>query len=168
MSLNQLRNVNFGVTKANLTGTTGVGYTLYNTDGTVSQARTTTGVYQITSGSGIYAAYIPFSDNFHGQVFWDTGEASPSYATEQYNVEENDPKVSLTYDLVQLVTGSVNSIALNVQFLKDMEGGRWKIDTSVNQMIFYKPDNTTEVARFDLFDTSGSPSSDQVSERRRA
>jgi len=51
-------------------------------------------------------------------------------------------------------------------FIKDMEGGRWKRDG--NQMIFYKDDNITEVARFDLKKFDGTPateSDDEVAER---
>jgi len=50
-------------------------------------------------------------------------------------------------------------------FLKDIEGGKWKIIG--NQMIFYKDDNTTEVARFNLFDSAGSPTMTNVYERQR-
>lgn len=53
------------------------------------------------------------------------------------------------------------------QLLYNMEGGRWKIDSVTNQMIFYKADNTTEVARFNLFDSAGAPASENVYERRR-
>ena len=52
-------------------------------------------------------------------------------------------------------------------FIRDIEGGRWKIDTGTSQMIFYKADNVTEVARFNLFDSAGQPASDNVFERRR-
>lgn len=52
-------------------------------------------------------------------------------------------------------------------FIRHIEGGRWKIDKSSNQMIFYKKDNIIEVARFDLFDSAGQPASDNVFERRR-
>jgi hypothetical protein len=38
----------------------------------------------------------------------------------------------------------------NLKFIKDIEGGRWKIVN--DQMIFLKKDNNTEVARFNLFD----------------
>ena len=51
------------------------------------------------------------------------------------------------------------------QLLYDMEGGRWKLVN--NQMIFYEDDNLTEVARFNLYDASGSPTTDNVYERRR-
>lgn len=53
------------------------------------------------------------------------------------------------------------------QLLYNMEGGRWKVDTITNQMIFYRADNTTEVARFNLFDSTGAPASENVYERRR-
>lgn len=36
----------------------------------------------------------------------------------------------------------------DITFIKDIEGGRWILSGS--QMIFYKDDNTTEVARFDI------------------
>src|SRR4051812_11997855 len=100
MSLTQLRNANFGKTKSNLTGTTGVGYTLLSFDGSENVARTTAGVYQLTSGSGLYAAYVSFPDSFRGQIMWDTGEvllASRAFAAEQYNYEENNPKVDSIY-----------------------------------------------------------------------
>lgn len=250
MPLSQLRNVNFGRTRLNATGSTGVGYQLLDETGTVQSSRTTTGVYQ--TAPGIYAAYISFPDNFRGQVLWDTGTAflTASYATEQYNVEENDPRVALTYantnyitssvdyisstlhvvsgtissiqtqvtqmsgtlnnvyDLVFDLSGTINilsssvnaisssatlisssaaiidnsvsmlsgaiadlagitgtlgSIESKIDRLVNIEYGRWHIIN--NQMIFYKEDNTTEVARFNLFDDSGNPTMDAVFER---
>lgn len=160
MPLQQLRNCNFGRSRSNATGSTGVGYTLIAADGSTSQSRTTSGVYQLTSGSGIYAAYITFPDHFRGQVLWDTGAAFPtsSYAVEQYNVEENNPRVDSNWEMLNTLTGSV-------QALRDMVEGRWKIQS--NQMIFYKADNVTEVARFDLRDDVGSPTMDSVFERIR-
>ena len=158
MSLNQLRNVNFGVTHANATGSLGVGYTLFDSAGAITQARTTTGVYQISSGSGIYAANISFPDGFNGQILWDTASVfSKTYrAIEHYNVEENDPKVSEIHAMVSSITGSI-------QLLRDMTTGRWIIEN--NQMKFYKEDNVTLVATFDLYDDNGVPSMDPVFER---
>lgn len=160
MSLDQLRNANFGKTKSNLTGSSGVGYTLYNNDGSINSARTTTGVYQTVSGSGIYNAYISFPDSFRGHIFWDTGESidNIAYATEQYNYEENNPKTDQIYTELLLVSGSVD-------FIKQIEGGRWKIDS--NKMYFYKDDNTTLIATFDLFDQYGTPTDSDVMERQR-
>lgn len=264
MPLSQLRNVNFGRTRLNATGSTGVGYQLLDETGVVQASRTTSGVYQ--TAPGIYAAYISFPDNFRGQVLWDTGTAFTGtfYATEQYNVEENDPRVASTYANTNYITGSVDYISstlhivsgnvdqinstttqifgtvnniqtqvtqmsgtLNnvydlvfdlsgtinilsssvtaisssatiisssayivsssvstlsgaiadlagitgtlgdieakVDRLVDIQYGRWYIVN--NQMIFYKEDNATEVARFNLFDDSGNPTMDAVFDR---
>jgi len=156
MPLSQLRNVNFGRTRANATGSTGVGYTILDQNGSTVFSRATGSVYQ--TAPGIYAAYISFPDDFTGQVLWDTGTAfvTASYATEQYNVEENDPKVAETYTLL-------GSLGVDIDFIRDMTAGRWKIVNS--QMIFYKEDNFTEVARFNLFDDGSMPSEDSVFER---
>lgn len=156
MALSQLRNVNFGRMRLNATGSTGVGYQLLDTTGAAVAARTTAGVYQ--TAPGIYAAYVSFPDNFRGQVLWDTGTAflTASYATEQYNYEENNPKVDSIYNVVTSMTGTLNSIY-------DIQFGRWRIVG--DQMIFYKDDNATEVARFNLFDDAGNPTMDAVFER---
>jgi len=53
----------------------------------------------------------------------------------------------------------------DITFLKNIEGGKWKV--TANQMIFYQSDNTTEVARFNLFDASGDPAISGVMERVR-
>lgn len=52
----------------------------------------------------------------------------------------------------------------DLTFLKDIAGGRWKIIN--NQMILYKKDNITEVAKFNL-KKLGIPSEDMPDERVR-
>jgi hypothetical protein len=61
--------------------------------------------------------------------------------------------------------GSVQSIKTDVKFIKSIEGGRWRIVD--NQMIFCEDDNITEVARFDLKDSAGQPTMQNVFERER-
>lgn len=53
----------------------------------------------------------------------------------------------------------------DVVFLKDIEGGQWEIVN--DQMIFYKADNVTEVARFNLFDNTGTAAEESVVKRVR-
>jgi len=158
MSLDQLRNCNFGRLKLNATGSTGVGYTVLDTAGAIVSPRTTTGVYQ--TAPGIYAAYITFPTQFRGQVLWDTGSAfvTSSYATEQYNVEENNPKIDAIDTKVTMMSGTIGQ-------LYDIQYGRWKIVS--NQMIFYKEDNATVIATFNLFDDLGAPSMDAVFDRQK-
>jgi len=42
-----------------------------------------------------------------------------------------------------------------LDFVHKMEGGKWTIVN--DQMIFFESDNLTEIARFNLFDSSGNP-----------
>jgi hypothetical protein len=60
-----------------------------------------------------------------------------------------------------------NAVQTDMEFVKHIEGGRWKIDTVLNQMIFYEADNITEVARFNLKDESGDPAHENIFERVR-
>ena len=156
MPLSQLRNVNLGRTCANATGSFGVGYTILDEAGSISSPRTTSGVIQLAPG--IYSAYISFPDNFRGQILWDTGSTFPtsSYAVEGYNYEENNP-------LVCDILTTVNQISGTVGELYQMGYGRWKIEN--NQMLFFGSDNSTEIARFNLFDDAGNPTMDSVFDR---
>lgn len=65
----------------------------------------------------------------------------------------------------QVFDDDFDTLGLDLEFVRHIEGGRWRIIG--NQMIFYEDDNTTEVARFNLFDQSGSPSMVNVFERQR-
>ena len=61
--------------------------------------------------------------------------------------------------------GRVITIEAAATFAAAVEGGRWHIEN--NQMIFYGPDNVTEVARFNLFDAAGLPTEADVFQRVR-
>lgn len=163
MSLTQVRTVNFGKNKSNATGSSGVGYTVFDSVGVVNAPRTTTGVTQLASGSGIYQAPISFPDTFKGSVLWDTGVAFPTtyYATEQYNSEENNPNV----DVILSMTTQISS---SVEIIRGMTEGRWYIDENTNKMFFYDKDNTTLIAEYNLKDKDGLPTVDAVFERLRA
>ena len=141
MSILLLKNVNFGSGKSGLST---VGYRLIHTNGSVSGSRVTTNIGEILAGSGLYSASVYFADNFSGSIVWDTGESSPAFATEEYN-----------------------GINEKVEFIRDIEGGRWKIDSTTKEMIFFKQDNASEVARFGLSGSSGTPQVSNVFERNR-
>ena len=61
----------------------------------------------------------------------------------------------------------VNSTTGSIQSLFDINFGRWKIDKAANQMLFYKPDNVTLIATFNLFDDTLTPVYDGVFERQK-
>ena len=77
---------------------------------------------------------------------------------------------SATLDLTGLVnvqavvdgiesSDSVLALLSFTEFIKEIEGGKWQIvPGSPTQMVFYKDDNVTEVARFDIaYDDDGNP-----------
>lgn len=66
-------------------------------------------------------------------------------------------------------SGVAGSFAELLEFIHDIEGGRWVINTGTDQMEFYKADNVTLVATMDLKDLAGSPTSSpsSVTERTR-
>ena len=143
MAIKLLKNVNFGSSKGGL-GT--VGFTLVGYGGETVTGRSTTGVHEVGTSTGIYAAPITFSSLFSGSILWDTGEAAllAVYATEEYNQTED-----------------------KLNFIKGISGGRWKLDQTTKQMVFYDDDNTTIVARFSMYNSSKNSSVDSVHQRVR-
>lgn len=73
------KTVNFGSRKSGLST---VGYTLYNTNNTVYQARTNEGVSEFEDG--IYGVTLNFSSTWTGLIIWDTGDSRVLYATESF------------------------------------------------------------------------------------
>lgn len=57
------------------------------------------------------------------------------------------------------VSGLTAEESAALTFVANIEGGRWVIDEVAQQMIFYEADNITEVARFNLLDSNGLPTS---------
>jgi len=159
MPVTVVKSANFGKLRGSLAT---IGFTLFDASGTEVAARSTTGVHEIGNNTGIYAAPVTFPDNFTGSILWDTGQdADTVYASEEQN--NTDSAASLTGDITAIKT----SIDADLTFVKDMLGGRWCIDPATAQMVFYKGDNTTEVARFDLRDKNDQPSYLSVFDRNR-
>lgn len=161
MSFSKLQVANFGKSKGFATGSNGAGYIVLDVSGSIIISRTTGSVYELSPGSGNYAAYVSYPDDFHGSILWDTGTAFSGtfYAGEEFNYEANNPRVDASNSILQSITGSL-------QLMVDMTAGRWKI--VADQMIFYSlADDTIPVATFDLTDDTGLPSMDAVFERRK-
>jgi|TARA_R110001583_G_scaffold176504_1_gene331193 hypothetical protein len=138
-----LKTANLGRGKRGLST---VGFTVFNAEGTETTSRSTTGVHEIGTGTGLYGAQVSFAAAFSGSIMWDTGDGSST----AYAVEE------------------VNAIDGSVQYIKDLTAGKWKIDSSTSQMIFYAEDNSTELARYNLKDSAGVASVSEVFERVKA
>ncbi|MHA1437855.1 MAG: hypothetical protein ACTSPD_09760 [Promethearchaeota archaeon] len=61
----------------------------------------------------------------------------------------------------------LRELSQNIELVKQAEFGRWKIDATTKQLIFYKEDNITEIARFDLYNLEGTKAITNVIERKR-
>lgn len=124
-------------------------------------------------GDGFYKyIFNNYSSTLDYAIRFDGGSSLDS---ERYTFATNDSFADDVWDEPQtLHTGSVflsgSSTAVTssgemLNFVHDIEGGRWRIAS--NQMVFFKPDGTTEIARFNLFDITGSATQTEVSERIR-
>ncbi len=161
MSIALLKTVNFGASKSGLAA---VGYTLLNTDESEKQARTTTGVYELGTNTGLYACDITFDDDWNGSILWDSGEGSPVYAAEEYNDEDEVKAIKTKTDNLPADTdGTLTTLQADVTIIKKIETGRWKIVN--NQMIFYDDDGTTPLYTFNLKNADGDPTEDYPRER---
>lgn len=105
---------------------------------------------------GFYDYDFTDYDNTEDYTFLaDGGSSLSNYDRYVFGTNESEYDVELT------------DIQSDIVFLKDIEGGRWKIDKTNKKMLFYKIDNTTLVATFNLFDENGNPAFEDIFERRR-
>lgn len=96
----------------------------------------------VFTNTGVY--FVKVVSSF-GVSYFDTIQVKPSIWTE----------------------GGADSLVSNITDIKDMTMGRWKVDTTLNRMIFYATDNVTIVAQYDLKDAAGNAVSTSVFERIR-
>jgi len=102
MSIKKVITVNFGSRKGGLST---VGYALYDSAGAIIGSRITSGVVEVVSGKGIYQADITFDDTFRGQVLWDTGEATPLYASVAFDYRSISEGPALTQGVISVDGG---------------------------------------------------------------
>lgn len=102
MAKSILKIVNFGSAK---TGLSTVGYTVYDSNRNIVSARSTSGVGEI-GATGIYSAVIGIPDE-DAMVIWDTGEATPRYATEDYQSQVN--RIQEETDKIQKIWNSLKN-----------------------------------------------------------
>ena len=133
-----LQTANLGKSLSGISGS--IRYSLYDSVGAQTGSTTNTGIYEIGSGTGLYAVETDVSVYFSGSIVWSVNGNSNIYAAETVSVDDK--------------------LARNIQF------GRWKVDDVKKEMIFYDNDNETELVKYQLFDDSGSPSTTKVFDRR--
>jgi len=80
----------------------------------------------------------------YGSLILDNEVSSGLFLQDLWTAHGLDPDVPATAGTV------LDDLATDLTFVKDIEGGKWEIVGT--QMIFYKDDNITEVARFNIDD----------------
>ena len=95
-----------------------------------------------------------------------TDPADQSQVETAISASESNIRGADSDDLKDL-SDQLDIVQVDLTFLKDIEGGRWKLDEATNQMVFYKADNVTEVCRFNMFDKDGNLATENVFERVR-
>lgn len=133
-----LQTVNLGSSLGGISGS--IRYELFNTLGTTVVSSRNTGVYELGSSTGIYGVELNLSTQFSGSIVWSVTSAPRVFATEEVKIDQ--------------------------KMARYIHTGRWEVDENTKEMIFYQDDNTTEIARYALFDRRGNASITELFERR--
>ena len=99
-----------------------------------------TGVYELGTTTGLYGVQLDLSTQFSGSIVWSVNGNTRVYATEEVKIDQ--------------------------KMARYIHTGRWLVDENTNQMVFFQDDNSTEIARYALFDRNGVSSIDELFERR--
>ena len=132
-----LQTANLGRAVGGMSGS--VRYELYDTLGAQTVSPTNTGVYEMGTNTGLYGVQIETSTQFSGSIVWSVSGNSNIFATEEVKVDQ--------------------------KMARYIHTGRWTVDSTNKQMIFFQDDNETVIARYNLFDSTGAPSVKEVFDR---
>jgi hypothetical protein len=136
--LKVLQTANLGKGYSGISGS--IRYQLFDTLGTNVLSARNTGVYELGTSTGLYGVQLNLSTQFSGSIVWSVNGNSNVYATEEVKIDQ--------------------------KMARYIHTGRWQVDEKTNQMIFFQDDNTTEIARYALFDRNGNSSIQELFERR--
>ena len=133
-----LQTVNLGKSLGGVSGS--IRYALYDTLGVEALSARNTGVYELGTNTGLYGVQLDLSTQFSGSILWSVNGNTNVYATEEVKIDQ--------------------------KMARYIHTGRWLVDEDTKQMIFFQDDNTTEIARYSLFDRDGNSSITELFERK--
>ena len=133
-----MQTANLGKALGGISGS--IRYALYDTLGAEVQSATNTGIYELGSTTGLYGVELNLSTQFSGSIVWSVNGNTNVFATEEIKIDQ--------------------------KMARYIHTGRWLVDETSNEMIFYQDDNSTEIARYALFDRTGASSIEELFERR--
>ena len=133
-----LQTANLGKSNSGISGS--IRYQLFDSLGTSVITASNTNVYEIGTATGLYGVQLNLSTQFSGSILWSVNGNSNVFATEEVKIDQ--------------------------KMARYIHTGRWEVDENTKEMIFYQDDNTTEIARYALFDRNGNSSIEELFERR--
>jgi hypothetical protein len=136
--LKVLQTANLGKGYSGISGS--IRYQLFDVLGNSVLSVRNTGIYELGTSTGLYGVQLNLSTQFSGSIVWSINGNSNVYATEEVKIDQ--------------------------KMARYIHTGRWLVDEDEKQMIFYQDDNSTEIARYSLFDRSGNASITELFERR--
>ena len=149
-----------------VTGLTSASFTIQVYDPSNTEVSGTTSLQFQEVGVGNYK--VSFIPNTLGEWFIMVKHNTyfPWGKSNEISVQENDfNDITTVLTDITTVQSTVGSMSGDVSTILNIETGKWRI--SGNQMIFYGPDNFTELMRFMLYDKNGDPTETNVFERRK-
>ena len=133
-----LQTANLGKGYSGISGS--IRYQLFDTLGSNIVSATNTGIYELGTSTGLYGVQLNLSTQFSGSIVWSVDGNTNVYAAEEVKIDQ--------------------------KMARYIHTGRWLVDENNKQMIFFQDDNTTEIAKYDLFDRDGNPSITELFERK--
>ena len=133
-----LQTANLGKGYSGVSGS--IRYQLFDTLGSSVLSSRNTGIYELGTATGMYGVQLDLSTQFSGSIVWSIDGNTQVYATEEVKIDQ--------------------------KMARYIHTGRWVVDETSNEMVFFQDDNTTEIARYALFDRNGVSSIDELFERR--
>ena len=147
-----LQTANLGKSQGGISGS--IRYAVYDTLGAEKVSTTNTGIYELGTNTGIYGVELNLSTQFSGSILWSVNGNSNVYATEEIKIDQKMSRYIHTGKWKIFENGDTTNPDPNIA------------SNSNPQMVFYQDDNTTEIARFELFDRQGNNSVTELFERR--
>jgi len=128
---------NLGNSQKGISGS--IRYAVFDTLGSETVSSTNAGVYELGTNTGIYGVELNLSTQFSGSILWNVLNTN-IHASEEIKIDQ--------------------------KMARYIHTGRWEIEETEKQMVFYQDDNTTEIARFDLLDRKGNKSINELFQRK--
>lgn len=142
--------------------------TASNVDGTpkTSLSSANVRVYHVSAGSEVEdlasTPLVQVGSSNTWRYIWEPAFLSVGQYFAEYTLVDID---GASFVSVETITIQDFALQVDVEKIRKIETGRWRIDQVTDRMYFYDDDDTTVLLEFDLKDINGLPSHINIFER---